>query len=820
MTRIFLVRRSDKGKYTWYDTRRVDDQDTANNLLNRGYKEVTQQQFRSYKNKYTPERLATITRQHKEGRVTQVKEHIIETSDRGKVYVESLTGNVVTSKQAPAQTYYTTGDGLQYLSQRSARESIILKYQSQLEQEIPATISEKRGMAAQQLYGIKEETVQAYQPRSQEFSAMTQAGYGSSPELLFGGKPVNVKGTGVGYEQVTVPKSQATQLKKENVSYLPYVEKPTKLGVWSSKINKPLRAKTQWVAGKLFDLDYQGYSSYARSNKLYMFLQGAEKQVVKDVANKPVTTGGLYVVGGIAGAGSRYLSIRAATNITKGNYVRAFLQANVPKAAGVIVSGAYFGGRTQQIVNAPTYEAKGRIFGSTALETAVMAKGFKFGSQGVQNVYDYKAAQRAARFDDSLKLMSSKYLYGSGKAWQQQGSLGTKYYHQGVSEISLDKYGRATLTVDTYKGRTVPKGSMALNPTGRGEYQLPLDGSVKNIQQGTIKIRSPGRATFDTYSTKQTFTMQEFKVKASQFYKYDMYPKLTDYGINQPVGSSQQSYISSRGLAYSPFQKSTQTTLTMFKSTSQPTQFTPPKSRNILWPFTNKKASFGGAYSPSLTVGTGMINVPKYTTIFGNKVSRPLAGGYKSSIGGVYDTGTIFVGVYRTKPTYYTPYTPIRTLTIYTTPFKTKRRQREKRSYVNIGDETTIVPRQTQPQPVALITPQITGTQSKPSTKTREKTVVVPDIINPVVPVTPPIRPRYIPRDLTPDNPPPPPPTSIIGRLPPPYYPKGMSTPQGGGSTFKPSYMPSIEALFLGITGKKPKEEELRMGLNLRPILR
>ncbi len=121
-------------------------------------------------------------------------------------------------------------------------------------------------------------------------------------------------------------------------------------------------------------------------------------------------------------------------------------------------------------------------------------------------------------------------------------------------------------------------------------------------------------------------------------------------------------------------------------------------------------------------------------------------------------------------------------------------------------------------KPIQIVTPiQLIEPITKVSTKTLTKTLTKTKTATRVVPTPTPTPPPLIPMIPTPISTVPTPPIVSLTRPTPRRKKPKREPPQ---STFYPTYVPTVEAILLGIKGTRPTAGHIKAGLGFRPIIK
>lgn len=240
-----------------------------------------------------------------------------------------------------------------------------------------------------------------------------------------------------------------------------------------TRVNEKVSKVTKPVFNTLFDTDYQGYTPAARKNPIYMYLQGAEKQFIEDVRDKPVTNAGLFAAG--------YATSGLFSSVGSSKLLPPAL-----KLAGGAATGWYAGTKIAQTVEAPDAEAKGRVAGSAAVELTFLGLGAK----------TYKAVNYPDT-TETVKLAKTTRTVSGGSTkdiTQYKGVIKQGRYTYYVKGANVERYfqdpntgqylskSAASYKISTYKYSHLSMIKRSLGGTGKLKY----------VQSSTLKARGLG----------------------------------------------------------------------------------------------------------------------------------------------------------------------------------------------------------------------------------------------------------------------------------------------------------------------------------------
>jgi hypothetical protein len=292
--------------------------------------------------------------------------------------------------------------------------------QARIQSEFPTYIEQRRAeLVAQQPVQqpkapsapiqsvVRKPTTQAVTYGSPQQQAMVEAGIrGPSPEFLVAPTPVNLGQAG--YRPVTVLTESLPKPKPSTVTPLtPEVQARVQETRWQN-INRRASRYTKPVVNTLFDTEFSGYTEKAKSNPVYMGIQGAEKQVLTDVRDKPVTAAAIYGAGVVVGGAEYGLARGAVSGIKYVAPASKYAQVGM-KGAGYVMGGAYGVVKTAEIARAPTAEARGRVVGGAVVEVGAFAGGAAT-TQLATNRASVALANRAARSSQGKVITSGQEL--------------------------------------------------------------------------------------------------------------------------------------------------------------------------------------------------------------------------------------------------------------------------------------------------------------------------------------------------------------------------------------------------------------------------
>jgi hypothetical protein len=889
VVRYFSKRAANRGKRSYFTLKRTRDDKIAQQLLDKGYREIPKQGFKRMK-----QRQAEIDR-NEDLYIAQAREQnkrvepddVVVDTKTGKKYAPKVHDKDIVFKNKEVKAIPTlspresnmilsgelglpkgsiVAGGKVYTSretyeqvQKYEREKQKYEREKQFRKEQEAIWSAKKQSVWRERYSPnktnkKKEMVQAYRPRSQEYYTLSKMGLVSSPEMIVGGKPVNVKSKSVGYDLVSVPKSQTTSIQqpkqpknrpevntslmpvkegkvksylrgkaetavqfwqtKERASqerWAPYWEKAQSIRTLGGRIKKsderrwwsPVKA-TQEVVGGIQSIPYlftempastatKLYASTLSQTVEYGRVQREGKRAALTAAKETYSKPSTYIfaaTGAYFPAKSRFINeqLRQAA-VTKQKTAR-LIDTKTNTMTDIATT------RTKAKIFEPSItnflKGKGLMKQRTYLSGGgISVKTFMAGdrilSKGKQTIYSGELVKGRVK---NLKMETSEII---GETWQNKIVKGKDVPRQYRTELDVTtkttqpgnmpdvfKTSSSKVTIFSREEFIQPQSWFNVGVGGTAQVRMLFGGRTK---QSPIKL-GRGLSTYE-------------RVSESGRYKYRQYESGT-LGIG---GKFIDNYIQGFDNSVTLPNYPKDGTVWNFRRTRV--------SKPFEWIKREKKVT-AEQPKPILKQESQVISATPETTslLFGRSV-KSFTGStilkQKASVYPIIKQSGKSKTTTRTKPT-----SSIKPLSTTKPIIRTQPKSR-----------STTMTRTTPIVKSLPITSQKPTSRVSPTTRQRPIQNIQPiDKITPIQNIKPVNKRSIITRvQLNEVPPPPPPPGTGWGSLPPPYYPSSEKKTVGGGSIFKPSYMPSVEALFFGIKGKKPKEEEIRMGLNLRPIL-
>lgn len=198
-----------------------------------------------------------------------------------------------------------------------------------------------------------------------------------------------------------------------------------------SAANVKLSRVTEPLVNTLFDVDFQGYTDYARSNPIYMQAQGAIKGSIVDLRDKPVKFVGLTAVGYVTAGVGR---LAGAAPITR----KAFEYG----IAGL--GGLYAGSKAVEYQRAATDIERGAVIGRMFTELGALKLGTRGYSATAAAITRTRPSEITAniRFNDvitqsratasNFEITAGQRLTSPLKFYQLKGKLYGKAYQANV----------------------------------------------------------------------------------------------------------------------------------------------------------------------------------------------------------------------------------------------------------------------------------------------------------------------------------------------------------------------------------------------------